>query len=314
MTPRFGTFALLASLLVAAPLHAASRPPNVVLIFADDLGYADVGCYRRQGLSRRRTSTGSATRGRPLHRLLRRPGRLLRVAGGPADRLLPQPRRHPRALGPGSQDRHRRRRDDDRRGAQADAATRPAIFGKWHLGHHPQFLPTQARLRRVLRPALLERHVAEPPEAKHGAVPAAPADRRREDDRRRRPTRTRRSSRRGTPSGRSSFIEREQGPAVLPLRAAQHAARAAARLATSSRASRKRGLYGDVIEEIDWSVGPDPRRAEATRPGRETRWCIFTLGQRPVAVSYGDHAGSAGPLREGKGTTCGRAARGVPLP
>ena len=29
---------------------------------------------------------------------------------------------------------------------------------------------------------------------------------------------------------------------------------------TSSRASRQQGLYGDVIMEIDWSVGPDSRR------------------------------------------------------
>ena len=41
---------------------------------------------------------------------------------------------------------------------QQDYAT--ACYGKWHLGHHPKFLPTQPRLRRVLRPALLERHVA----------------------------------------------------------------------------------------------------------------------------------------------------------
>jgi arylsulfatase A len=42
--------ALLFSLLAgAAPLHAASaaavRPPNVFLVYADDLGYGDVGAY-----------------------------------------------------------------------------------------------------------------------------------------------------------------------------------------------------------------------------------------------------------------------------
>src|SRR5947209_1540800 len=29
----------------AAPLHAAPRKPNIVLIVADDLGYGELGCY-----------------------------------------------------------------------------------------------------------------------------------------------------------------------------------------------------------------------------------------------------------------------------
>ncbi|MFA6564230.1 MAG: sulfatase-like hydrolase/transferase, partial [Verrucomicrobiia bacterium] len=35
--------------LVASPIHASERPPNIVIIFADDLGYADIGCFGAKG-------------------------------------------------------------------------------------------------------------------------------------------------------------------------------------------------------------------------------------------------------------------------
>ncbi len=37
--------AAVSALLVIPPLRAAERPPNLVFILADDLGYGDVGCY-----------------------------------------------------------------------------------------------------------------------------------------------------------------------------------------------------------------------------------------------------------------------------
>jgi len=43
------TFLLL--LLTALTLHAADRPPNVVIIFCDDLGYADIGPFGQKGFA-----------------------------------------------------------------------------------------------------------------------------------------------------------------------------------------------------------------------------------------------------------------------
>ena len=60
------------------------------------------------------------------------------------------------------------------------------------------------------------------------------------------------------------------------------------------------GLFGDVVTEIDWSVG---QILEALRRNDldDNTLVIFTSDNGPW-LSYGNHGGSAGPLREGKGT------------
>ena len=62
----------------------------------------------------------------------------------------------------------------------------------------------------------------------------------------------------------------------------------------------ERGLYGDVIMEIDWSVGEVLKALKDNGLDQNTL-VIFTTDNGPW-LSYGEHAGSSGPLREGKGT------------
>ena len=66
------------------------------------------------------------------------------------------------------------------------------------------------------------------------------------------------------------------------------------------RGRSKQGLYGDVIEEIDDSVGQV--LAALRRLGLERDTLVIFASDNGPWLSYGDHAGSAGPLREGKGT------------
>jgi arylsulfatase A len=67
------------------------------------------------------------------------------------------------------------------------------------------------------------------------------------------------------------------------------------------RQSNAYGAYGDVIREIDWSVGQLRAALEEEGVMDETIF-IFASDNGPW-LSYGDHAGTTGGLREGKGTT-----------
>jgi arylsulfatase A-like enzyme len=61
------------------------------------------------------------------------------------------------------------------------------------------------------------------------------------------------------------------------------------------------GVYGDVIMELDWSVG---QVLEALKKnGLDENTLVIVTSDNGPWLSYGNHGGSAGLLREGKGTT-----------
>lgn len=63
----------------------------------------------------------------------------------------------------------------------------------------------------------------------------------------------------------------------------------------------KSGIYGDVMEEIDWSVGQVVKALKKAGIYDNTI-VMFTSDNGPWLL-FGEHGGSAGPLREGKSTT-----------
>jgi arylsulfatase A-like enzyme len=67
------------------------------------------------------------------------------------------------------------------------------------------------------------------------------------------------------------------------------------------RGKSNQGLYGDVMMEVDWSVGEIMKALERTGLEKNTL-VIFTSDNGPW-LNFGNHAGSAGGLREGKGTS-----------
>ena len=67
------------------------------------------------------------------------------------------------------------------------------------------------------------------------------------------------------------------------------------------RGQSRRGLYGDVVEEIDWSVGQvlDALRRE----GLDRDTLVFFTSDNGPWLTHGEAGGSAGLLRDGKGST-----------
>lgn len=65
------------------------------------------------------------------------------------------------------------------------------------------------------------------------------------------------------------------------------------------RGCSEQGMYGDVMQEIDWSVGEIMKTLHDLRLDNNTL-LIFTSDNGPW-LNFGNHAGSAFPLREGKG-------------
>lgn len=171
-----------------------------------------------------------------------------------------------------------------------------AIYGKWHLGHHPQFLPTRHGFDEYYGiPYSNDMWPFHPenPEA-WGDLPTIEGEETVGYN-------TDQSRFTGDFAARAvDFIERHADePFFVYL--AHPMPHVPLFAGPDFLGTTERGLFGDVISEIDASVGSILAALERTGNDENTL-VIFTSDNGPW-LSYGDHAGTAGPLREGKGTT-----------
>ena len=293
----------LLALVATASIHA-NKTPNVVVIFIDDMGYADIGPFGAKAYPTPHLDR-MAEEGRKFTDFYvtqavcsaSRAGLLTGCYNVRVGILG--------ALGPKSS-----------HGINANEVTlaeickqkgyATACYGKWHLGHHEKFLPMQhgfddyfglpysndmwpyhpgvlhlpmkERLKRWPHLPLIEKNKVINPK-----VTAKDQE-----------LLTTQYTERAV-----SFIEKNKDKpffVYLP----HSMVHVPLYVSDKFKGKSKAGLFGDVMMEVDWSVGRILDTLRKNKLEKDTL-VIFTADNGPW-LNYGDHAGSAAPLREGKGT------------
>ncbi|MBM3749301.1 MAG: sulfatase [Acidobacteria bacterium] len=221
---------------LAAPAAAAARPLNVVIIFCDDLGYGDLGCYgstiRTPNLDRMAAEGMRFTHFYSANPVCS-PSRASLMTGRYPTRVGV-----PRVLFP-----------KDTTGLPDSETTLAQVLkarnyqtmcvGKWHLGHLPQYLPTSRGFDQYF--GIPYSNDMDPPVLLHNTEVV--------EQRASMDTLTPRYTQNAV-----RFIQQSKDSPFflyfphtfphIPLGASPR-----------FRGKSRQGLLGDVIEEIDWSVG-----------------------------------------------------------
>ncbi|MEW6357385.1 MAG: sulfatase [Planctomycetota bacterium] len=269
---------------------SGQRPPNFIIIFTDDQGYQDVGCFGSPDIKTpcmdRMAAEGKRFSDFYAAAPVCTPSRAALMTGCYPHRVGLPSVLSPRA---GS-------------GINPDEITLAELLktrgyatlcvGKWHLGHLPPFLPTRHGFDHYFGIPYSndmdgeKAHFPPIPLLRDETVIEQPADQR---------TLTERYTEEAIKfiaanKDRPFFLYLPHTFPHVPLHVSD-------RFASKS----KRGLYGDVIECIDWSTGRilDTLREHGLD---ENTLVVFTSDNGPWLIKK-EHGGSALPLRSGKATT-----------
>lgn len=280
-----------------ATILAAEQLPNIIIIFTDDQGYSDLGCYGAKGFKTPNIDRLAKEGIRFTDFYVAQPvcsaSRAALLTGCYPDRIGIHG-----ALSPSSKiGINQNEVTIAELVKQKGYAT--AIIGKWHLGHHKPFLPTNHGFDEYFGLPYSNDMWQHHPEAKPGTYPPLPLfenetiinpDVSPQDQAQLTTQYTERAVK---------FIEKNKDrPFFLYL--AHSMPHVPLYVSDKFKGKSKIGLYGDVIMEIDWSVGEILNALKRNNLDEKTL-VIFTSDNGPW-LSYGNHAGNASPLREGKGT------------
>jgi arylsulfatase A len=276
----------------ASPAPAASTgPPNIVVIVADDMGFADLSCYGAP-LTKTPNLDRMASEGVRFSQFvvtspLCTPSRGSLITGlyPPRTGLIGNlPSGYPNEVidsGVGSGGI----RSEDVTLAEAlhDRGYFTAAVGKWHMGSQAQYLPLRhgfdtyfglpsgENVNLVVRGETLAKNPPALEELTRSYTTEAI------------------SAIKTVGKSRPFFLYVAYKAPHIPLA-----------VAGEFLGRSKGGLYGDVVEELDWGVGEILKALSEV--GVERNTFVFFMSDNGPWLAKGSDAGSAGPLRAGKGT------------
>jgi arylsulfatase A len=295
-------------LCLAFASTVASAPPNIIIILADDLGYGDLGCYGHPTIRTPNLDSMAAEGLRftdfYVAACVCTPSRAALLTG-----------RLPIRTGMAGSESRRVIFGNSTGGLPPEELTiaralksksyATACIGKWHLGHLPPYLPTAHGFDSYL--GLRWSNDMEPagriPKNASASLNPDPkwwnASLMRDDKVIEQPTDLSALTRRYTEEAVQFIRQNKKKPFFLyfahtyphvPLFASE-----------KFKGTSPRGLYGDVVEELDWSVGQVLATLRKEKLAEKT-FVFFTSDNGPWLIR-GAAGGSAGLLTEGKGST-----------
>lgn len=306
------TSAILLSTLSFA--QAAKKQANFIVIFADDLGYGDLSCFGHPTISTpnldQMAAEGQKWTNFYVAASVCTPSRAGLLTGRLPIRngMCSDKRRvlFPNSAGGLPPSEITIAKFLKQKGYQT------AAIGKWHLGHLPPYLPTSHGfdsyygipysndMDRIVKGSNVDLankadyQAYNLPLMRNTEIIERPVDQR---------TITRRYTEETV-----KFIQQaqQQGEKAKPyfIYLAHNLPHVPLFRSAKFKDSSLAGIYGDVIAEIDWSVGKimdAVKKANAKSPHAQT-YVIFTSDNGPW-LTYKTHGGSAGLLRDGKGST-----------
>ena len=281
-----------------AGISSAADYTNIILVNLDDVGYGDFSCNGAYGYTTPHIDQLASQGVRFTHFLAGQP-----ISGASRVGLLTgcYPNRIGFSGAPGPDSNYGVHQDEMTMGEllkQKGYAT--AIFGKWHLGSQYQFLPLQNGFDEYYGlPYSNDMWPFHPQQGEVFNFPDLPTYDGNEvvgyntDQTRFTTDYTMRSIdfiKKNVQAGKPFFLYLAHNMPHVPLA-----------VSDKFKGKSEQGLFGDVMMEIDWSIGEVWKTVQEL--GIEENTLIVITSDNGPWTNYGNHAGSAAGLREAKATT-----------